>query len=110
MAKKNDIMRYTAKDIQRKIARGADRTDWRRVNATSAADVEPSIAADPGDVQGAPDWTQAVMGLPVRKDHINIRIDRDVLEWFRARGKGYQTLMNNVLRAFVTMQQKRNPH
>jgi uncharacterized protein (DUF4415 family) len=41
------------------------------------------------------------MGVPAPKDHINIRVDHDVLEWFKASGKGYQTLMNNVLRAFV---------
>jgi len=41
------------------------------------------------------------MGVPALKDHINIRIDHDVLEWFKKNGKGYQTLMNNVLRAFV---------
>jgi uncharacterized protein (DUF4415 family) len=41
------------------------------------------------------------MGIPPHKEHINIEIDHDVLEWFRARAKGYQTMMNNVLRAFV---------
>jgi len=44
--------------------------------------------------------------VPVPKDHINIRIDHDVLEWFKANGRGYQTLMNNVLRAFVKARQK----
>ena len=58
---------------------------------------------------GEPDWTQAIMGVPAPKDHINIRIDHDVLEWFRANGSGYQTLMNNVLRAFVqTRRQRQN--
>jgi hypothetical protein len=45
--------------------------------------------------------------LPARKDHINIRVDHDVLEWFKASGKGCQTLMNNVLRAFVQSRQSR---
>ena len=45
------------------------------------------------------------MGVPPPKDHINIRIDHDVLEWFKANGRGYQTLMNNVLRAFVKARQ-----
>jgi uncharacterized protein (DUF4415 family) len=42
-----------------------------------------------------------VKGLPPRKEHINIRIDADVLDWFRNKGRGYQTRINNVLRAFV---------
>jgi uncharacterized protein (DUF4415 family) len=108
MAKSDDTMRYTADELKAMIARGEDRTDWAKVNTMTEAELEASVAADPDDVQGEPDWTQAVMGLPPRKDHINIRVDHDVLAWFRARGKGYQTMMNNVLRAFVTMQQSRD--
>jgi uncharacterized protein (DUF4415 family) len=101
MKKKSDTVRYTAKQIKAKIARGEDRTDWRKANAVTGKKLEASIRADADDVQGEPDWTQAMMGVPAPKDHINIRIDHDVLEWFRANGRGYQTLMNNVLRAFV---------
>jgi uncharacterized protein (DUF4415 family) len=101
MAKKNDIVRYTAEDIASKLARGEDRTDWAKVDAMTEADIQAAIAADPDDIKDEPDWTRAVMGIPPRKDHINIRVDHHVLEWFRAQGKGYQTLMNNVLRAFV---------
>ncbi len=36
----------------------------------------------------------------VRKAQITLRIDADVLEWFRERGAGYQSRMNAVLRAY----------
>jgi len=50
-------------------------------------------------------WEKTIiMGLPPGKDAVKLRIDRDVLEWFRQTGKGYQTRMNSVLRAFVTAQ------
>ena len=101
MRKRNDTVRYTAKQIKNKIARGEDRTNWAKVNATTGARLETSIRADVDDVHGDPDWTQSVMGIPSPKEHINIRIDHDVLEWFKKNGRGYQTLMNNVLRAFV---------
>ncbi len=101
MRKKSGTVRYTAKQIKTKIARGEDRTNWTKVNATTGAELEASIRADADDVQGEPDWTQSVMGVPSPKDHNNIRIDHDVLEWFKKNGRGYQTLMNNVLRAFV---------
>jgi uncharacterized protein (DUF4415 family) len=101
MRKKNDTVRYTPKQIKNKIARGEDRTNWAKVNATTGAKLEASIRGDADDVRGEPDWTRSVMGLPAPKDHINIRIDHDVLEWFKKNGRGYQTLMNNVLRAFV---------
>jgi uncharacterized protein (DUF4415 family) len=87
--------------IKAKIARGEDRTNWAKVNATTGAMLEASIRADADDIQSEPDWTRSVMGIPAPKDHINIRIDHDVLEWFKKNGRGYQTLMNHVLRAFV---------
>lgn len=34
------------------------------------------------------------------KAAISLRVDQDVLEWFKAQGPGYQTRINNVLRAF----------
>ena len=109
MAKKSDIVRYTDKELAAKRARGQSRTDWRKVDAMTEAELKASIAADPDDIEGEPDWTKAISGLPPRKDHINIRIDHDVLEWFRATGRGYQTLMNNVLRAFVATRRRPKP-
>jgi uncharacterized protein (DUF4415 family) len=94
-------VRYTNKQIRAKVARGEDRTNWAKVSAMTGANLEASIRADIDDVHGEPDWTLSVMGVPAPKDHINIRIDHDVLEWFKKNGRGYQTLMNNVLRAFV---------
>jgi uncharacterized protein (DUF4415 family) len=107
MRKKSDTVRYTAKQIKARIARGEDRTNWNKANAMTGAKLEASIRADMDDIQGEPDWTQAIMGIPAPKDHINIRIDHDVLQWFKSNGRGYQTLMNNVLRAFVQTRQQR---
>ncbi|MFZ0770050.1 MAG: BrnA antitoxin family protein [Candidatus Sulfotelmatobacter sp.] len=106
MRKRSGTVRYTAKQIKTKIARGEDRTNWTKVNATTGAKLEASIRADVDDVHGDPGWTWSVMGVPSPKDHINIRIDHDVLEWFKKNGRGYQTLMNNVLRAFVQTRQQ----
>jgi uncharacterized protein (DUF4415 family) len=101
MKKKDDTVRYTAEEIDAKLARGESRTDWEAVKAMSEEQLGASIAADPDDVHEEPDWSQAVKGLPPRKHDIHIRIDEDVLSWFRQTGRGYQTRMNNVLRAFV---------
>ena len=107
MRRKNDTVRYTAKQIKARIAQGEDRTNWDKVDAVTRTKLEESIRADVDDVKGEPHWTQAIVGIPAPKDHINIRIDHDVLHWFRSNGKGYQTLMNNVLRAFVQSRQQR---
>ena len=108
MQKKNGTVRYTAEQVKAKVARGEDQTDWRKANKIRGKKLEASIRADVDDIHGEPDWTQAIIGIPAPKEHINIRIDHDVLEWFRANGKGYQTLMNNVLRAFVQSRRQGN--
>jgi uncharacterized protein (DUF4415 family) len=109
MARRDDTVRYTAEEIKAKIARGEDRTDWAKIDATTAKELEASIAADPDDVHEELDWSQSVKGLPPRKEHINIRVDADVLSWFRETGKGYQTRINNVLRAFVESRKHTTP-
>lgn len=88
------------------VARGEDRTDWAKVDATTAADIEQQAAKD--DSLLPEGWENtAVIGLPPRKEHINIRIDADVLRWFKATGRGYQTRINNVLRAFVESRKRK---
>jgi uncharacterized protein (DUF4415 family) len=42
----------------------------------------------------------------VGKVHTGLRIDADVLDWFKAQGRGFQTHMNAVLRAYVEAQRK----
>lgn len=49
------------------------------------------------------DWENAVRGAfyrPVKKS-ISLRLDADVLAWFKCQGKGYQTRMNKVLRQYM---------
>jgi uncharacterized protein (DUF4415 family) len=101
MKKRNGTVRYSAAKIAALRRKGATRTDWAKVDAMTEAQLRAAIAADPDDVHAATDWTQAVKGLPPRKQPIKLRLDADILAWFRATGKGYQTRINNVLRAFV---------
>jgi len=55
------------------------------------------------------DWSKAVQGLPPRKQDVHIRLDEDVLNWFKKTGKGYQTRINNMLRAFVESRKHPTP-
>jgi uncharacterized protein (DUF4415 family) len=100
MAKKEDIRRYTASELDAMRRKGLSQTDWAKVKAMTEEELEASIAADPDDIHEPLDWTKAIKGLPPRKTAIKLRIDDDVLGWFKATGKGYQTRMNNVLRAY----------
>lgn len=77
------------------------RTDWARVDAMKDEDIDlsdiPEITPDM--------FAKAVVrhGLkPVpRKEQLTLRVDRDVLEWFKKQGRGYQTRINQLLRAYM---------
>ena len=45
-------------------------------------------------------WVNAVMEYPEKKKPVTLRLDTDVLDWFKSMGKGYQTRINSVLRSF----------
>ncbi len=51
-------------------------------------------------------FEKEIITLPHKKDSVTLRIDHDVLEFFRHHGKGYQTLMNAVLKAYAHTKQK----
>lgn len=51
-------------------------------------------------------FTREAITLPKKKDSVTLRIDHEVLEFFKQQGKGYQTLMNAVLKAYSLSQQK----
>lgn len=46
-------------------------------------------------------WAKAVLRSPPAKQPVSIRLDQHVLEYFKAQGAGYQTLINSVLRSYV---------
>ena len=77
------------------------KTNWKRLKEMPDRDVRFTHDAPRTLPQ---DWARAVAhrGLPVapRKQQIALRVDVDVLEWFKAQGEGYQTRMNAVLREF----------
>ena len=47
-------------------------------------------------------WDEAELVMPVAKRPISLRLDEDVLAWFRRLGPRYQTRINAVLRAYMT--------
>jgi uncharacterized protein (DUF4415 family) len=51
-------------------------------------------------------WKSARVVLPPGKTSVHLRLDSDVVEWFKSRGKGHLTHMNAVLRAYVDAQKR----
>ena len=102
MANETSIKRYTLEEIRAKRDRGEDRTDWNRLDRMTEAELEASIATDPDWTDIPEDWYKdAIPVTPAPKQLLSLRLDADIIAWFRAQGPGYQTRMNAVLRTYM---------
>ena len=70
-------------------------------------DTARAVADDPDAVPLDVDWDAARLVIPPGKDIVTLRLDRDLLDYLRAQGKGYQTLINQVLRHWYNAKIKR---
>ena len=87
--------------MNKKSSSQTSKTDWARLRAMKDDEIRLSVEhpeADPAHI---------VRGIvrrglqPVaRKEAISLRVDADVLDWFRKQGEGWQTRMNMALKAF----------
>ncbi len=55
---------------------------------------------------GAEFWSNARVVMPRGKTSVHLRLDSDVVEWFKANGRGHLTRMNAVLKAYVEAQKR----
>jgi len=82
-------------------------TDWKRVRSLKDSQIREAIESDPDARGTTPEfWANAEVVLPQPKQTITIRLDADLLAWFRAQ-KGYQTRINAVLRTFMQASRRR---
>src|SRR4029450_4177284 len=76
-------------------------TDWRKLRRVSDAEIQTGIeahtAAHPTDDEF---WKNAQVVLPRRKEVVTMRLDADLLAWFRQQ-RGYQTRINAILRSYM---------
>ena len=93
------IVSYTREELERLPSQT---TDWARLDAMTEEEIEANARADP-EWEGLLDidWSDAVRLVPRRKEAISIRLDEDVLTFFKGLGAGYQTRINAVLRHFM---------
>lgn len=64
-------------------------------------EIAEAVAKDPDAVPIDFDWSEAVLVLPPKKTAISIRVDDDVLDYFKKQGAGYQRRINAVLRSYM---------
>ena len=91
-----------------RLERRKSETNWARLDAMTDAEIEASIANDP-DWQEFKniDWSKAVLVIPPKKKAISIRVDEDVLDYFKKEGAGYQRRINAVLRSYMQQRRKK---
>jgi uncharacterized protein (DUF4415 family) len=98
MENNEHIVRYTADELEAMRQRGEGQTDYARLDAMTEEELEASIDYEE---EGEIDWSTAQVTLPSPKQQLTVRFDQDVIDWFKAQGRGYQTRMNAVLRSYV---------
>lgn len=90
-------------------------SELERVRAMSEEEVERAAREDPD----ARPWTDEELSravlvrmedfLPRAKRAVSLRLDADVLDWFKSQGRGWQTRMNAVLKAYKEAHNQRRP-
>lgn len=78
-------------------------TDWKRLESLADKDIDFSDIPELDEAF----FKEAEWHPPI-KQPITIRLDADVLEWFRSQGPGYQTRINRLLRRYMEVNQQRN--
>ena len=73
------------------------RTDWNRLKDMPDSDIDFAEVPKLGKTY----FAGAQVRMPKRKKSVSLRLDPDVLDWFKKDGRGYQTRINAVLQAYV---------
>lgn len=104
MQKREHIARYTEYELRAMQERGEDKSDWKQAALLTSGEIEAAVASDEDEAGMVVDWSNVSVELPRPKSVLNMRIDYEVLEFFRSQGKGYQKKINAVLRSYMEKQ------
>ena len=90
------MRKLTHREVARRLIR-APKSEQRDAAIRKAAKADPDAAP----VASSEWFRRAKLLEPQPKTPVSMRLDEDIVKWFRARGRGYQTRINAVLRAYV---------
>ena len=76
-------------------------TDWKRVDGTKDEDIDKTDIPEVSPEMFARGLVRKGLKAVTRKQQLTIRIDGDVLDWYKRQGQGYQTKINSLLRAYM---------
>ena len=77
------------------------KTNWDKLRKMSDAEIDLSDCPEISPEQFARSVVRRGLAEVPRKAQLTLRLDSEVLEWYRARGRGYQTQINALLRAYM---------
>jgi len=101
MARKVHIVKYTDEELTNLVKKEGTLSNWEKAASMTKAEIEASVASDSDEAEMVMDWDNTTVELPQPKTVLNMRIDKDVLDFFRKTGKGYQSRINAILRSYV---------
>lgn len=102
MEKKDDIRRFTAIDLAEWRAQGESQTNLARLAEPNTNQTEHLAQEQLAEDGIPPDWHEAARAvMPETKRLVSLRLDSDVLDWFRSQGPGYQTRINAILKSYM---------
>jgi uncharacterized protein (DUF4415 family) len=99
MKKETSIKSYSAAEL--KASRGRSRTNLKKVDTITDADLERIIAEDDEERDLRPDWTRAKLVLVEPKQSVHLRLEQEIIDYFKAQGKGHISRMQAVLKSYV---------
>lgn len=99
MKRDKDIKSYTAAELRAR--RAQSRTDLGRVDAQTEAELERLVAADEDERGLQADWTRAKLVFPQAMRSVHLRLEQEIIAFFKAKGKGHISRMQAVLKAYV---------
>ncbi|MBI4516308.1 MAG: BrnA antitoxin family protein [Deltaproteobacteria bacterium] len=87
--------------MKKRISSPKSRTNWARVDALADRAIDLSDAPEISPEMFARAVVRRGLKPMPAKAQLTLRVDRDVLAWFKGRGRGYQTRINTLLRAYM---------
>lgn len=72
-------------------------TDWERLSTMTDDEIDLSDSPELDESF----FANATLRMPLQKKAVSLRIDPDILKWYKGQGSGYQTRMNAVLRMYM---------
>ena len=80
-------------------------TDWKKIDAMRDKDIDLSDVPEVSPEMFAKGIVRRGLKPIPKKSQITLRLDQDVLTWFKGQGRGYQTRINSLLRAYMDAHQ-----